>query len=83
MGSNEIYSSIFCFSGIISRVRVVAERDSSGSVACHSTRAQIKEAERRLNEMGYWTGAVDGILDDATRVGINCVSEIRRARYHR
>ena len=31
------------------------------------TRAQMKEAERRLAEMGYWTGAVDGRLDKATK----------------
>jgi hypothetical protein len=31
------------------------------------TRAQTKEAERRLADMGYWTGAVDGLLDLATR----------------
>ncbi|MCM3904129.1 MAG: L,D-transpeptidase family protein [Pyrinomonadaceae bacterium] len=31
------------------------------------TRAQTTEAERRLSEMGYWTGAVDGLFDPATR----------------
>jgi hypothetical protein len=31
------------------------------------SRAQTKEAERRLAEMGYWTGAVDGLFDAATR----------------
>ena len=31
------------------------------------TRAHIKEAELRLNEMGYWTGAVDGVLDTASK----------------
>jgi N-acetylmuramoyl-L-alanine amidase len=31
------------------------------------TRAQTREAERRLAELGYWTGAVDGIVDLATR----------------
>jgi peptidoglycan hydrolase-like protein with peptidoglycan-binding domain len=31
------------------------------------TRKQRKEAERQLSDMGYWTGAVDGILDPATR----------------
>jgi hypothetical protein len=31
------------------------------------TREQTKEAERRLHEMGYWTGGVDGIFDPATR----------------
>jgi peptidoglycan hydrolase-like protein with peptidoglycan-binding domain len=31
------------------------------------TRSDIKEAERRLAELGYWTGAIDGVLDPATR----------------
>jgi N-acetylmuramoyl-L-alanine amidase len=30
------------------------------------TRAQIVEAERRLAELGYWTGTVDGRLDEGT-----------------
>ena len=31
------------------------------------TRAQIREAERRLADMGYWTGPVDGRLDKPTK----------------
>jgi hypothetical protein len=31
------------------------------------TPAQIREAERRLSDMGYWTGAIDGRSDPATR----------------
>lgn len=31
------------------------------------TRMQVKEAERRLFDLGYWTGVVDGRLDAATR----------------
>jgi peptidoglycan hydrolase-like protein with peptidoglycan-binding domain len=31
------------------------------------TRAQTREAERRLSEMGYWTGAIDGLFDPASR----------------
>src|SRR6476620_4374687 len=31
------------------------------------SRSQIKEAERRLSDMGYWTGPIDGLLDPATR----------------
>ena len=31
------------------------------------TRAQTTEAERRLSEMGYWTGAIDGSFDPASR----------------
>ena len=30
-------------------------------------RAETIEAERRLSEMGYWTGAIDGLFDTATR----------------
>src|SRR6266849_5688831 len=30
-------------------------------------RAQTIEAERLLSEMGYWTGAIDGLSDPATR----------------
>jgi hypothetical protein len=40
---------------------------SMHSVANALTRAETKEAERRLNELGYWTGPVDGVLDPATR----------------
>lgn len=32
--------------------------------------AQIREAERRLAELGYWTGPIDGRLDDGTRAAL-------------
>jgi len=31
------------------------------------TRAETRDAERRLSELGYWTGPVDGILDPGTQ----------------
>jgi N-acetylmuramoyl-L-alanine amidase len=31
------------------------------------TGAQMREAERRLSDMGYWTGPVDEVFDSATR----------------
>jgi N-acetylmuramoyl-L-alanine amidase len=31
------------------------------------TRTDAKEAERRLAELGYWTGPIDGRLDEGTR----------------
>lgn len=40
---------------------------STPSIATAQSRAQIKEAERRLSDMGYWTGVVDGLFDPATR----------------
>ena len=32
--------------------------------------AQIRDAERRLAELGYWTGPIDGRLDDGTRAAL-------------
>jgi hypothetical protein len=34
------------------------------------TRAEAKQAERRLSEMGYWTGPVDGVIDGITRIAL-------------
>ena len=34
------------------------------------TRQQIRDAESRLAEMGYWTGAVDGVVDTATQSAV-------------
>lgn len=31
------------------------------------TRVQIKAAEQRLSESGYWTGPIDGVFDSSTR----------------
>ena len=31
------------------------------------TRAQIKDAEQRLSDAGYWTGPVDGVFDTGSR----------------
>jgi hypothetical protein len=32
--------------------------------------AQTKEAERRLAELGYWTGPVDGVFDPASKAAL-------------
>lgn len=34
------------------------------------TRTQTREAERRLSELGYWTGPIDGAFDSATRAAV-------------
>ncbi|HEX6717808.1 MAG TPA: L,D-transpeptidase family protein [Pyrinomonadaceae bacterium] len=33
-------------------------------------RTELKEAERRLSEMGYWTGPVDGVIDSTTQLAL-------------
>ena len=45
----------------------IASAQQSGRHRASLTVAQTKEAERRLSDMGYWTGAVDGLSDPATR----------------
>jgi lipoprotein-anchoring transpeptidase ErfK/SrfK len=49
---------------------LVASAQESVNRAATLTRAQTKEAERRLSEMGYWTGRVDGRFDPATRFAL-------------
>jgi peptidoglycan hydrolase-like protein with peptidoglycan-binding domain len=34
------------------------------------TRAEVRAAERRLSDLGYWTGPVDGVFDEATRAAL-------------
>jgi len=55
--------TICCF--LLFASNVTAQRTRKHPVSL--TRSQIKEAERRLADLGYWTGAVDGIVDTATR----------------
>lgn len=40
---------------------------AAASFANAQTRAETRAAERRLAELGYWTGPIDGVLDPATR----------------
>ena len=45
----------------------IASAQNSGKHHASLTGTQTREAERRLSDMGYWTGAVDGLFDPATR----------------
>jgi len=51
-----------CFLLISAQLIISAPQKKRASL----TRAEITEAERRLAELGYWTGAVDGRLDEGT-----------------
>src|SRR5207244_3559524 len=48
----------------------IASAQPSGKHRVALTRAQTREAECRLSDMGYWTGAVDGLFDPATRTAL-------------
>jgi peptidoglycan hydrolase-like protein with peptidoglycan-binding domain len=45
----------------------IASGQQTGKQYKSLTRSQTREAEHRLSEMGYWTGAVDGLVDPATQ----------------
>lgn len=45
----------------------IASAQQRGKRHASPTRAQTREAEGRLSDMGYWTGAFDGLFDRATR----------------
>jgi L,D-transpeptidase catalytic domain/Putative peptidoglycan binding domain len=49
---------------------LLATQSLATAQARRTTRAQVKEAERRLAEMGYWTGAVDGRIDPGTSAAV-------------
>ena len=48
----------------------LANKKRKGVPARLPTRTETKEAERRLLEMGYWTGPVDGVVDSITRLAL-------------
>ena len=49
-----------------STARTVVKKHERGPL----NHAELKEAERRLSEMGYLTGRVDGTIDRDTRIGL-------------
>jgi peptidoglycan hydrolase-like protein with peptidoglycan-binding domain len=39
-------------------------------IARPPSKTEVREAERRLSEMGYWTGPIDGVLDERSRLAL-------------
>ena len=48
----------------------LANKKSKKAVARLPTHSEAREAERRLSEMGYWTGPIDGVVDEITRTAV-------------
>src|SRR5258706_816410 len=48
----------------------LANKKTKKAPARLPTRVEAKEAERRLSEMGYWTGPVDGVVDGITHTAL-------------
>src|SRR5437763_473280 len=52
-----------CLLVILMPAVVLAQRTHQTSL----TRAQNREAEQSLSDLGYWTGPIDGVFDDGSR----------------
>jgi N-acetylmuramoyl-L-alanine amidase len=52
---------------ILISIPTSASAQQRGRDPASLTRAQTREAERRLSDLGYWTGPIDGVFDPATR----------------
>jgi L,D-transpeptidase-like protein/putative peptidoglycan binding protein len=50
-------------SSSVSVARTKVKKRDSGPLR----HAELREAERRLSQMGYWTGPVDGVIDSTTQ----------------
>jgi peptidoglycan hydrolase-like protein with peptidoglycan-binding domain len=59
-----------CLLPAIATRSFAATKDRKRRVERGPTRAEAKEAERRLNEMGFWTGPVDGSIDGRTQTAL-------------
>jgi peptidoglycan hydrolase-like protein with peptidoglycan-binding domain len=57
----------FCLLMVLVTQAVVAQNKQRTT---ELSRAQIREAERLLAEVGYWTGPLDGVFDQATRFAL-------------
>jgi hypothetical protein len=60
----------FCLLVVISTQSIASTPESRKRREPAPNRAEAKEAERRLSEMGYWTGRIDGEIDRATRAAL-------------
>ncbi|MDX6612806.1 MAG: N-acetylmuramoyl-L-alanine amidase [Blastocatellia bacterium] len=59
--------SLLTISLLLISIPAIASAQRRAQHPASLSRAATKEAERRLSELGYWTGPVDGLFDPATR----------------
>jgi N-acetylmuramoyl-L-alanine amidase len=61
---------IVCLLVITSTQSIASTPQSRSRQTRAPNRGEAKEAERRLSEIGYWTGPVDGVIDGASRAAL-------------
>jgi len=64
----------FAAAVVLTIVSTSTPSDARTKIKKHEDRApghaELKEAERRLSEMGFWTGPVDGVIDSTTQLAL-------------
>ena len=65
---------------VLSWVLLLAAAVPAFAASAALSRADVREAERKLAELGFWTGPVDGIWDEASRHALIAFQKIQRAK---
>jgi hypothetical protein len=60
----------FCLLVVVSTQSIASTPESRKRHEPAPNRAEAREAEQRLSDMGYWTGRIDGEIDRATRAAL-------------
>jgi peptidoglycan hydrolase-like protein with peptidoglycan-binding domain len=61
-------------------IPVVAAPKSTQKSTAALTRVDIREAEQRLADLGYWTGPIDGVWDEISRHALVAFQKVQRAK---
>jgi len=62
--------SVLVISLLLISTLSIASAQHGSKLQTSLTRTQVREAQRLLSDMGYWTGAVDGRFDPATQSAV-------------
>lgn len=65
---------------LIFLILVATEKVVGQSQKAELTQAEVLEAEQLLNNLGYWTGAIDGKLDNASRHAVTAFQKVERRK---
>lgn len=70
---------VFSLVLFLALVLIPAVDASAASSSPTLTKAEIKQAEQWLKDLGYWTGPVDGVWDGATKHALTAFQKIEGA----
>ncbi len=65
---------------VLSWVLLLAAAVPAYAAPAALSRTDVREAERKLAELGFWTGPVDGVWDEASRHALIAFQKIQRAK---